>query len=106
VTLTNRRLPLRRFVVHDRSMLPALQPGDGLLASSCWPVRVGQLRCLPDPSTPGRWLVKRVTGVRGERMTVHSDNLDATTLDSRAFGQVPVAGSYAVLLRIPARLLR
>jgi signal peptidase I len=87
-------------------MLPTLQPGDGLLASNWWPVRVGQLRCLADPSTPGRWLVKRVTDIRGDRMTVHSDNLEASTLDSRAFGQVPVAGSYAVLLRIPARLLR
>jgi len=99
-------MPLRRFVVHDRSMMPSLQPGDGLLATDRWPARVGQIRCLPDPTTRGRWLVKRITEVSGGRMTVSSDNLDVATLDSREFGRVPVAGSYAVLLRIPARLLR
>jgi hypothetical protein len=99
-------LPLRRFVVADRSMTPSLHPGDGLIATPWWPARAGQIRCLPDPRHPDRWLVKRVAAVDGGgAMRVLSDNREATTADSRSFGPVPVRSTYRVLLRIPARLL-
>ena len=100
---TTWRWPLRRFVVHDRSMEPALDPGDGLLATPLLPARAGQLRCLPDPRMPDRWLVKRVSRVHGGTMEVASDNRAVPTSDSRVFGPVPAAGTYAVVLRIPAR---
>ena len=86
-------------------MEPALHPGDGLVATPYGPIRPGQIRCLPDPSRPDRWLVKRVVAVRAGKMEVLSDNAAATLADSRTFGPVPGPGSYRVLLRIPARLL-
>jgi hypothetical protein len=100
------RAPLRRFVVADRSMVPALQPGDGLLATPYWPARPGQLRCLPDPRQPDRWLVKRVAAVGDDRrMRVLSENRAVPTADSRTFGPVPISGTYRVLVRVPAGLL-
>lgn len=87
-------------------MVPALQPGDGLLATPYWPARPGQLRCLPDPRLPGRWLVKRVAAVADDgHMRVLSDNRSVPTADSRVFGPVPIRGTYRVLLRVPRRLL-
>jgi hypothetical protein len=87
-------------------MTPALLPGDGLIATPHWPVRAGQIRCLPDPRDSERWLVKRVAAVDGSgAMRVLSDNRSLPTADSRSFGPVATAGSYRVLLRIPARFL-
>ncbi len=84
-------------------MEPTLVDGQGLVALTCGRARPGQLRVLCHPWHPGRWLVKRVTEVRGDgTMIVASDNAEATRADSREFGAVPVAGSYRVLLRAPA----
>jgi hypothetical protein len=87
--------PLRRFAVVEDSMRPALAPGDGLLA---W--RRGQIRVVPDPTRPSRWLVKRVGEVvpGGTAFEARSDNPAAPgVVDSRHFGPVPVAGSYRVV---------
>ncbi len=47
-------------------MLPTLRPGDGLLAVRGGRMRTGQLRVFPpDPTSPSRWLIKRVGEVRG-----------------------------------------
>ncbi len=87
-------------------MVPSLHPGDGLLATPYWPVRAGQIRCLPDPRRADRWLVKRVAAIDGGGlMHVLSDNRSVATADSRSFGPVPTGGTYRVLVRIPARLL-
>jgi len=54
-------------VVHDRSMVPTLLPGDRLLVDPhAYRERlpsVGDLVVLVDPEDPARWLVKRVAGV-------------------------------------------
>lgn len=97
-------LPVRRFVVTDRSMEPTLVAGQGLLATAYGRARAGQVRCFEHPERPGFWLVKRVSEVRPDGcMTVSSDN--PAGADSRAFGAVPVAGSYRVLLAIPTRFM-
>lgn len=84
-------------------MVPTLQPGQGLIATPLGCVRVGQIRCFEHPERPGFWLVKRVSAVHDDQMTVRSDNREAHTVDSATFGDVPVAGSYRVLLAIPLR---
>ena len=97
-------LGVRRFVVVDDSMLPALVEGDGLVAMGTSRARPGQLRVFQHPDRPGMWLVKRVTEVTSDgQMTVASDNAEATRADSRTFGSLPVEGSYRVLLRVPQR---
>jgi len=99
------KAPLRRFVVRDASMRPALEPGDGLLATPWGRARAGQVRCLPDPRVPQRWLVKRVASVGTGTMRVGSDNRSVPTSDSAVFGPVPATGTYRVVLRVPARWL-
>jgi len=95
--------PLKRFVVSEESMLPALRPGDGLVGLRSSTVRRGQVRCFEHPCRAGFWLVKRVGAVRGDRFEALSDNPDAGAVDSRRFGLVDVEGSYRVVLRVPVR---
>lgn len=83
-------------------MRPALRPGDGLLAMRGGRVRRGQVRVFQDPTTPSRWLVKRVGEVRGDGRTAtfeaRSDNPDAAgVVDSRRFGWVSAADTYRVV---------
>jgi len=93
--------PLKRFVVSEESMLPALRPGDGLVGLRSSTVRRGQVRCFEHPCRAGFWLVKRVGAVRADRFEALSDNPDAGAVDSRRFGLVDVEGSYRVVLRVP-----
>jgi hypothetical protein len=97
---------LKRFVVSEGSMLPALRPGDGLVAIRSTRVRRGQIRCFEHPGRPGFWLVKRVGDVAATSFEARSDNEALAAVDSRRFGPVPIDGSYRVLLRIPGRFLR
>jgi hypothetical protein len=98
----SRRLtPVRRFVVADVSMEPALRAGQGLIGIRGLPARVGQIRCAPQPGTD-RWVVKRVTRVDGDQMDLGSDNAESA-VDSRHFGSVPVSRSYLVIIRVPLR---
>lgn len=97
------RLPLRRFLVSDRSMEPTLVEGQGLLTTPYGVAKPGQARCFEHPDRPGFWLVKRVESVAGQTMTVRSDN--PAGVDSRTLGPVPVDGSYRVILVVPRRLM-
>jgi len=83
-------------------MEPTLVAGQGLIGLRWNRAHVGDLRCVEHPDQPGFWLVKRVESVGDDAtMRIASDNNDVTTIDSRRFGAVPVAGSYRVMLRIP-----
>jgi nickel-type superoxide dismutase maturation protease len=98
--------PVWRVAVAEQSMEPALRPGDWLLA---WrglhrgrpvTVRPGQVVIARHPRQPGMLLVKRAVTFRPEGWWLESDNAAAATVDSRAFGHVPVALIEArVLLR-------
>jgi nickel-type superoxide dismutase maturation protease len=84
---------IRRVEVSGDSMRPTLLPGDRLLVLAGRRARVGDLVTLPDPRTPARHVVKRVTAVTaggGATVVVRGDNPDAST-DSRTFGAVPAA---------------
>jgi len=101
--------PIRRFTVVDESMRPTLAPGDGLLGVRGGDVRRGQLRVFLDPRRSSRWLVKRVGDVHGSGRTAifeaRSDNPRAAgAADSHEFGPVSAAGSYRVVLRVPAKV--
>ena len=103
------KLPLaghvKPFVVSEESMLPTLEPGDGLVALRTRRLRRGEVRCFEHPDRPGFWLVKRVGHVRGTTFEARSDHTIDGTVESRTFGFVPVEHSYRVILRIPARFL-
>ncbi len=82
-------------------MLPALRPGDGLIAVRTERIRRGEVRVFEHPDRPGFWLVKRVGHIRGGRFEAVSDHPDAGAVDSRRFGDVPIAGTYRVVVRVP-----
>lgn len=84
-------------------MLPRLAPGDGLIGVRTNRIRRGEIRVFEHPDRPGFWLVKRVGHVRGERFEALSHNPAARAVDSRHFGDVPIAGSYRMVLRVPRR---
>jgi nickel-type superoxide dismutase maturation protease len=71
-------------------MAPTLLPGDWVLvdadAYARRSARAGELVLAPDPRTPARLLIKRVTEVDPDgRLRVIGDAPDTST-DSRAFG--------------------
>ena len=82
-------------------MLPTLRPGDGIVAVRARRIRRGEIRVFEHPDRPGFWLVKRVGHVRGDRFEALSDRSDPGAVDSRQFGDVPIAGSYRMVLRVP-----
>ena len=106
--------PIMRVAVAEHSMVPALRPGDWLLAWRTRRVRPGQVVLACHPGRPGFLLVKRVAwwerdGARGdagcERVGrggwwLASDNPGAGAVDSARFGPVPAELIVArVLLR-------
>jgi len=89
------RWPLWRVAVAERSMEPALRPGDWLLVhrrvSPGHPLRLrqGQLVVARQPQRPSMLIVKRVAGREPGGWWLTSDNPDASAVDSRVFGAVP-----------------
>ena len=98
--------PLMRVAVAERSMEPALRPGDWLLV---WRglrrgrpprIRPGQIVIAAHPESHGMLLVKRAARQLPAGWWLESDNPGAGAVDSRSFGPVPVALIHArVLLR-------
>jgi hypothetical protein len=100
------RWPLLRVAVAERSMLPALAPGDwllawrGLAAGRPPRVRPGQLVVAALPSDPGFLLVKRAARQVPGGWWLQSDNPAAGAVDSAQFGAVaPDLIRARVLLR-------
>jgi nickel-type superoxide dismutase maturation protease len=88
-------LPVRRFVVADTSMRPALEPGDRLLVCSrSWPwrgaanarLRPGDIVVFREPDRHLSFAVKRIASVTpAGGVEVRGDNVNVSR-DSRAFG--------------------
>jgi hypothetical protein len=107
------RWPLFRVAVAERSMEPALRPGDWLLAWRGYRrgrpprIRPGQIVIAAHPEKPGMLLVKRAALQLPGGWWLESDNPGAGAVDSRSFGPVPSALVHArVLLRYWPRRLR
>ena len=89
--------PLLRVTVAERSMLPALRPGDWLLVRRTRRIREGQIVIARHPGQPDLLLVKRAArrvegdGEVGGGWWLASDNPGAGAVDSRRFGPVPAA---------------
>ena len=87
--------PLWRVAVAERSMEPALRPGDWLLvrrslrAGRPPRVRPGQLVIARHPGRPDLLLVKRAARREPGGWWLESDNPGAGAVDSRSFGVVP-----------------
>lgn len=90
------RWPLWRVAVAERSMEPALHPGDWLLTwrglnRNCPPrVRPGQLVVARHPAQPDLLLVKRAAREVPGGWWLESDNFGVGEVDSRQFGAVPL----------------
>ena len=86
--------PLWRVAVAERSMEPALRPGDWLLVwrgSRRRPVRIrpGQIVVARNPEQPGMLLVKRAAWLEDGGWWLDSDNPRSGAIDSARFGVVP-----------------
>jgi nickel-type superoxide dismutase maturation protease len=100
------RWPIWRVAVAERSMEPALRPGDWLLARRSLragrpvAIRAGQLVIARHPGRPGLLLVKRAARRDAAGWWLESDNPGAGAVDSRQFGAVdPGLIEGRVLLR-------
>lgn len=100
------RSPVWRVAVAERSMLPALQPGDWLLvlrpvlAGRQPRIHPGQVVIARHPERPDLLLVKRVVRREAAGWWLESDNPGAGAVDSRRFGPVrPEFVEGRVLLR-------
>lgn len=88
------RWPLWRVAVAERSMEPALRPGDWLLVRrGLRPgrpprIRPGRLVIARHPGRPDLLLVKRVTRREQRGWWLESDNPGAGAVDSRHLGPV------------------
>ena len=89
------RWPFWRVAVAERSMEPALHPGDWLLVRRTMaqgrPLRVhaGQIVVARHPGRPSLLIVKRAARQEPGGWWLASDNPAAGAVDSRAFGVVP-----------------
>jgi len=89
------RWPFWRVAVAERSMEPALHPGDWLLVCRTMvpgrPLRVhaGQIVVARHPGRAGLLVVKRAARREAGGWWLASDNPEAGAVDSRAFGVVP-----------------
>ena len=89
------RWPLWRVAVAERSMEPALRPGDWLLVrrtiarGRSLRVRPGQVVVARHPGRPDMLIVKRAARREPGGWWLASDNPAAGAVDSRAFGVVP-----------------
>jgi len=86
-----RRPPLTRVKVAERSMEPALRPGDWLLVRRTHRIRPGQIVLARHPARPDLLIVKRAARRTPNGWWLESDNQDAEAVDSRRFGAVPEA---------------
>lgn len=84
-----KRWPLLRVEVAEQSMLPALRPGDWLLAWRTRRIRPGQVVLAWHPTRPGFLLVKRAIRRAAGGWWLASDNPAAGAVDSSRFGLVP-----------------
>jgi len=83
--------PVIRVAVAERSMEPALRPGDWLLVRRTRRIRAGQIVLARHPGQPDMLIVKRAARRVGGGWWLVSDNPAAGAVDSRRFGAVPAA---------------
>ncbi len=81
--------PITRVKVAERSMEPALRPGDWLLVRRTRRIRPGQIVLARHPGRPEMLIVKRAARRVDGAWWLESDNPDAGAVDSRRFGAVP-----------------
>ena len=91
------RWPLWRVAVAERSMEPALQPGDWLVVrrtmvpGRALRLRAGQVVVARHPGRPDLLIVKRAARLDAGGWWLASDNPAGGAVDSRAFGAVPTS---------------
>ena len=85
-------------------MLPALTPGQEILATDSRPPKVGDITVFPHPERIDFWLVKRVAEpprpLGDGRLWVLSDNRNATRADSRTLGSIDAASALTHVDRL------
>lgn len=99
---------MRRFRVAERSMTPALEPGDEVVATDSRRPEIGDIVVFEHPTRDGFWMIKRVAEPPGaidpDTAWVLSDNLALTRADSRRLGPIAAKSLLPVVDRLEADL--
>ena len=105
-------MSIRRFVVAEESMLPALIPGEEFVATDARRAVNGEVVAFRHPERDAFWMVKRMTAgpgeMAGDRLLaaneawVTSDNPGATRADSRTLGPIPITSLWARVTHLDA----
>ncbi len=97
---------IRRFTVTGDSMLPHYRAGDVVLMTTWLRPHVGSVVVARDPRDPDRRILKRITAMNGDHITVTGDNPSAST-DSRTFGSIRHDDILGIVIypRTPSRIL-
>ncbi len=94
-------MSMKRFRVAENSMVPALTPGDEVVAVDSRPAKIGELVVLEHPDRPDFWLIKRRVEpphqIAAADAWVLSDNQSATRADSRSFGSIDESSLLPVI---------
>jgi DNA-3-methyladenine glycosylase II len=97
-------MALRRFRVAEHSMVPALSPGEEIVASDSRLPSVGDIVVFPHPDRDEFWLVKRVakpeTPIPAGHFWALSDAPENGGVDSRVLGPIPLDGSLTMVDRL------
>lgn len=97
-------MSMRRFRVTESSMVPTLEPGAEVVATSSRQAEVGDIVVFEHPRRAGFWLIKRRVeppdALRPGDAWVESDNRTASTVDSAALGPIPLTSLLPVVSRL------
>ncbi len=95
---------MKRFRVAENSMLPALAPGEEIIATDSRAPAPGDIVLFTHPDRPDFWLVKRAVEppqpIGAGEIWALSDNPEVTTADSRSFGPVSRAKTLTRVTRL------
>lgn len=97
---------MRRFVISDLSMSPALAPGDRFVARRLGRPERGTVVFFPHPGRLDMWLAKRVIGLPGETVRIRDGKVlidwtplsDWTTESTTPDGEWPVPDGHMFVL--------
>lgn len=89
-------LGLTAVAIAERSMEPALHPGDWWIVRRRGRIRPGVVVLFEEPGRLGLHVVKRVIRHESDGWWVEGDNADLS-IDSRAYGAIPETAIVGVL---------
>lgn len=90
---------MRRFIISELSMSPALVPGDRFLARKLRVPKRGQVLFFEHPRRPDFWMVKRIVGLPAEQVVIRNGTVtidEACLREPWAVDEIGPEGTWLV----------